>query len=70
MNYDLKTNIAGYSNFVYYRDHALWYQTETGLLFPVPISDAMGAQFRAEEKSLTLMRWIRRYLAELNTVAA
>ena len=69
MNLDLKENIKGSSSFVYYRDNALWYRTETGLLFPIPLDDIAGTQFLATEKSLILMRWIRKYIAEQNEAA-
>jgi len=67
MNTDLKQNIQGFSTFQYYRDGVLWYETEVGLLFPVPVKDADTAQFKAQEKSLHLMRWIRKYIEVLNT---
>jgi hypothetical protein len=65
MNTNLKDNIQGYSSFVYYREDALWYRTATDLMFPVPVSDIGTAQFLATEKSLLLMRWIRKYLDSL-----
>ena len=34
-------------NFVYYRENDLWYKTEFGELFPVPISDIGSATFNA-----------------------
>ena len=68
MNYDLKTNIAGFSTFIYYRENALWYQTEAGLVFPVPVSDAGTTQFLPVEKSMLLMRYIRKYIAEATAV--
>ncbi len=65
-NNNLKDNIKGYSCFVYYRDNALWYRTETGMMFPIPMSDIGNSQFLAMEKSLILMRWIRKYIASLD----
>lgn len=65
MNTNLKDNIKGYSHFVYYRDGSLWYRTETDLLFPIPISDVGTAQVLNSEKSLILMRYIRKYLESL-----
>lgn len=62
----IKDHIQGTATFVYYRDSALWYRTsETDLLFPVPISDTVGATFAATDKGLFFMRWIRRYLDSL-----
>ncbi len=47
------------ARFTHYRDGELWYETECGFRFPVPISDAKGAAFVAEDKAIYLMRWIR-----------
>ena len=62
MNYNLKDNVKGLSTLLYYRDNALWYMTETGLIFPIRELD--GATFAAVEKSMLLMRWIRKYINE------
>ena len=48
--------------FVFFRDQALHYETEDGFVFPVPVHDAGSATFNAEEKAITLMRWIRKHL--------
>lgn len=45
--------------FTHYRDGELWYITECGFEFPVPIDDAKGAIFLAEDKALLFMRWLR-----------
>lgn len=56
-------HIKGNSNFLYYRDGNLWYRTyDTGLEFPVPIDDIGTATFNRVEKSLLLMRYIRKWL--------
>ena len=47
------------ARFTHYRDEELWYETECGFRFPVPISDTGGAAFVAEDKAIYLMRWIR-----------
>ncbi len=62
----LKEHIQGKSVFTYYKDEALWYIAETGLTFPVPISDITDTKFHGVYKSITLMRWIRKYLEEVN----
>ncbi len=56
-------HVRGTSRFQYYRAGNLWYQTDTGIEFPVPVEDTDGATFEAEHKSLTLMRWIRKHLS-------
>lgn len=41
---------------------SLWYETEDGFAFPVPLSETSGATFLAEDKALMYMRFIRKYL--------
>lgn len=48
--------------FSFYRDSILYYETEKGLLFEVPISDTGKGCFNAEDKALLYMRWIRKQL--------
>jgi len=50
--------------FTFYRDGALWYQTEDGFEFPVPITDTGSGIFKAEDTAISYMRWIRKHLAE------
>ena len=52
--------------FVCYRDGELNYKTEDGFEFSVPISDTGTGTFNAEDKAIFFMRWIRKYLEELN----
>lgn len=47
--------------FSYYRDGSLWYETECGFLFPVPIDDIGNATFLREDKAMLFMRYIRKY---------
>lgn len=47
-----------------YRDGELWYATEDGFEFPVPISDTGTGIFKAEDGAIQYMRWIRKQLAE------
>lgn len=51
--------------FLYYWTGKLWYQTESGFKFPVPIEDTGDAQFLAEDKAILFMRWIRKHKDEL-----
>jgi hypothetical protein len=46
--------------FEYYRDKELWYSTEDGFKFPVPIEDIGTGVFKAEDKAILFMRWIRK----------
>lgn len=48
--------------FVRYRHKELWYVTETGFEFPVPIEDTEDATFLGEDKAIFFMRYIRKHL--------
>lgn len=48
--------------FSFYRDHELWYTTEDGFEFPVPVSDVGTATFLAEDRAMLFMRYIRKHL--------
>lgn len=47
--------------FVCLRDDKLWYQTQGGDLFPVPLEDTKGASFLAEDRAILFMRWMRKW---------
>ena len=61
----IKDHVKGVVKFQYYRDGQLYYKTETGLLFPVPIDDIGNATFLAEDKAMLFMRYIRKFLSSL-----
>lgn len=68
---ELKFYVQGKSEFQYYRDSQLWYRTQFGsLVFPVPIEDVGSATFNRIEKSSLMMRYIRKYLKELENAKA
>lgn len=48
-------------SFQYYRDGNLWYKTESGFLFPVPVEDIGNATFLAVDKAMLFMRYIRKH---------
>jgi len=52
-------------HFIFYRQGELWYVTETGFEFPVPVHDTGTATFLAEDRAMLFMRYIR---AHLNTI--
>ena len=58
---DLVTN-GKQAKFAFYRDSTLYYETECGFIFAIPVSDTKGASFNAEEKAVHLMRWIRKQI--------
>jgi len=53
--------------FDFYRDGQLWYATECGFRFPVPLADVGTATFLAEDRAILFMRYIRKQLAALDT---
>jgi predicted GTPase len=50
-------------NFVGYRKMNLYYETECGFRFPVPIEDTGDATFMASDKAMFFMRYIRKQMA-------
>lgn len=50
------------TNFSFYRDSNLWYKTDNGYEFPVPISDIGSATFLAQDKTILFMRYIRKHV--------
>jgi hypothetical protein len=52
--------------FRFYRDGQLWYATECGFEFPVPISEAGTATFFAQDRAILFMRYIRKYMEFLS----
>lgn len=52
--------------FMHYRQKELWYVTETGFEFPVPIEDCGDGVFLAEDKAMLFMRYIRKHIEMLN----
>lgn len=53
-----------HAHFVFYRDRTLFYETDNGFKFPVPIDDAGSATFNADEKAILMMRYIRKHLED------
>jgi hypothetical protein len=48
--------------FSHYSQKELWYTTEDGFTFPVPIEDTGNGTFLAEDKAIYFMRYISRYM--------
>ena len=46
----------------FYRDGQLWYGTECGFEFPVPLVEAGTATFLAEDRAILFMRYIRKHM--------
>lgn len=53
------------ATFTNYRHKQLWYQTECGFDFPVPIEDTGDGVFMADEKAMILMRYIRKHIESI-----
>ena len=62
---NIKDCIRGEAKFLFYRKNHLYYQCENGLVFPVPVSDTGDGEFKATEKGIMFMRWIRKYIDSL-----
>jgi hypothetical protein len=58
----IKDHIKGTVDFQYYRAGNLYYVTETGITFPVPIEDTGEATFLSSDKAILFMRYIRKHL--------
>lgn len=54
--------------FVRFQDNQLWYQADNGFEFPIPVDDAAGGTFLAEDQASFFMRWIRKHLDYLRNV--
>lgn len=69
---DIKTMVGGDKKvfFVRFQDEKLFYKTDNGFEFSVPLSDTGGACFNAEEKATLFMRWIRKGISYQEALAA
>ena len=61
----LKDRVSGVVKFVRFADSELWYVCEDGFEFPIPREDTVGATFRAEDKGMLFMRWIKKQMTML-----
>lgn len=60
----LKEMVSGNKvvNFEFYRKGELWYTTECGFIFPVPVDDTGEAAFKKQDKAMMFMRWISKQI--------
>jgi hypothetical protein len=56
----LKDHVKGRVKFQFYRKGYLYYKTDSGFEFRVPIDDTGDAVFLDEDKSILFMRYIRK----------
>ena len=62
----IKDMVANKSvRFSFYRQGELWYVTDDGFEFPVPIEDTGNGVFLAQDKAIIFMRYIRKQLANI-----
>ena len=54
--------------FSHYCDGYLYYTTECGFKFPVPVSDIGTATFLNEDRAILFMRWIRAHKKLLDSI--
>lgn len=69
MSHNLKDIVAknNMARFSHYRDGNFFYVVEVGgkrHSFPISLEEAKGATLLAEFKAITLMRWIRKAIAD------
>ncbi|NCQ51637.1 hypothetical protein GW796_07040 [archaeon] len=59
-------------NFVKYHNLELWYVTECGFEFPIPISpsETGDTPFLAQDKAMLFMRWIKKHIDNINKAKA
>lgn len=67
---DIKSMVSGDKKvrFTKYFDGSLYYQTDDGFEFPVPVSDIGTATFLAEDRAILFMRYIRKQLDLLKSI--
>jgi len=62
----VKDNMAYFDSFragvFYYTIYKV--NSDIGYQFQIPIEDTAGATFKAEEKAITMMRWIRKSIQD------
>jgi hypothetical protein len=69
MKYDIKDMVRDSKKvtFEFYRQKELWYKTECGFEFPVPIEDTGNGVFLKEDKAMLFMRYIRKQVEAIAT---
>ena len=65
--YNIKDMVSGGKKvrFLAYRQKELWYTTECGFDFPVPIDDTGDGVFLNEDRVMLFMRYIRKHIANI-----
>lgn len=66
MNLDIKALVQGSSVLVYYKQKTLYYKTEGGFIFPIPIDDCGDTTFNNVDRSMLFMKWIKRAVVQIS----
>jgi hypothetical protein len=70
----LKQRVSGVVRFVRFTNtdskQELIYVCDDGFEFPIPMHDTAGAEFKAEDKGMFFMRWIRKHMSMLEAAKA
>lgn len=66
--YNIKEMVSGGKrvHFMAYRQGELWYKTDCGFDFPVPIDDTGDGIFLNEDRAMLFMRYIRKHIATID----
>ncbi len=71
---NLKERVSNEVNFVRFVNveskQELWYVCKDGFEFPIPLSDTEGAEFKATDKGMFFMRWIRKHMTLIEVAKA
>ena len=51
--------------FVRFQRNELFYSTECGFEFPVPVGDTGDAEFKSQDSAMFFMRWIRKQIKSI-----
>lgn len=67
MEYNIKDMVKNNKmvTFVKYQKNELWYRTECGFDFPVPIGDTGEGAFIYRDKAMLFMRWINKQIKNI-----
>jgi len=67
LNLNLKDHVDNnqMACFKFYRSGNLFYETEKGLQFRVPIEDTSNGTFLEKDKAVYFMRWIRKEIESI-----
>lgn len=67
-NYNVKDMVSNNKqvHFSHYKQGELWYVTDCGFEFPVPIDDTGDASFMKQDRAMLFMRWINRHIKNIN----